>query len=227
MFCSVCCGNLVAAFLIHQHLPWWISPWILEKNEHREYKRFSKSKLRWLSRFGPDIEPISPPFAVFAFLLFASLPASMPSSPVRAHVIVSIWRAVFLLLHPPINRPRASQMLGYFHLNTLNCKDSYSYNYRNVYTPGLPRKKYIVHDVFLVTKFHIDNLTGFRFQNGKSCSVMLSVFLSVLLKVHVSFHISFCSTYPRVSSNRLWIVPVGQGPQASVQDPPVTGPKRK
>lgn len=43
------------------------------------------------------------------------------------------------------------------------------------------------------------------------------------LKVHFCFHISFCSTYPRDSSNRLWIVPLGQDLEASERDVPVTG----
>ncbi len=47
--------------------------------------------------------------------------------------------------------------------------------------------------------------------------------LAHFLRVHFCFHISFCSTYPRDSSNRLWIVPLGQGLEASERDAPVTG----
>lgn len=90
------------------------------------------------------MEDISSLFVVFAFLLFASLPASVPSLSVGAHAIVSIWRAVFFfffspLLHPLLKQQLASKTPGYLLSNTFSHKDFSLYKY--IYTCSPPLLK--------------------------------------------------------------------------------------
>ncbi len=121
--CSICCSSLVAVLMLFSDVsvPTLVdlAPKILKK-QHRKDRRggFLEKEtgaagftLTFHNPFGSWYQDyLSCICCVHAPLFFASLPASVPSSPVGAHAIVSIWRAVFPpSSSSPTDKPAASQ----------------------------------------------------------------------------------------------------------------------